>query len=88
MNCFAPLITHSPSASSAVVRVAPASEPASGSVRPKAASLRPAQSSGSHSSRCSSVPHRWMGIVPSEVCAATVIPTEESTRASSSIASA
>ena len=41
MNCFAPLITHSPSSSSAVVRVAPASEPASGSVRPKAASRLP-----------------------------------------------
>jgi hypothetical protein len=29
-----------------------------------------------------------MGIVPSEVCAATVIATDESTRVSSSIASA
>ncbi len=37
MNCFAPLITHSPSSSRAVVRTLPASEPASGSVRPKPA---------------------------------------------------
>jgi hypothetical protein len=88
MNCLAPLITHSPSRSSAVVRVAPASEPASGSVSPKAASFRPAHSSGSHSRFCSSVPHRWIGMVPSDVWAATVMQTEESTRASSSIASA
>ena len=40
MNCLAPSTTHSPSSSLAVVRVLPASEPASGSVRPKAASLR------------------------------------------------
>ena len=45
MNCFAPLITHSPSSSRAVVRVLPASDPASGSVRPKAASRFPAVSS-------------------------------------------
>ncbi len=88
MNCLAPSITHSPSSSFARVRVAPASEPASGSVSPKAASLRPAHSSGSHSSFCSVVPQRLIGIVPSEVCAASVIPTDESTRASSSTASA
>ena len=38
MNALAPLITHSPSTSSARVLVAPASEPASGSVSPNAAS--------------------------------------------------
>ena len=58
MNCFAPSITHSPSSSRARVRVLPASEPASGSVRPNAASLRPEQSSGSHSSFCSPLPQR------------------------------
>ena len=36
MNAFAPLITHSPPSSTARVRVAPASEPASGSVSPNA----------------------------------------------------
>ena len=35
---------------------------------------------------CSSVPYRRIGIVPSEVCAATVIATDESMRVSSSIA--
>jgi hypothetical protein len=39
MNCFAPLTTHSPSTRSALVFVAPASEPAPGSVRPKAGQL-------------------------------------------------
>ena len=39
MNCLPPLITHSPSTSSALVLVAPASEPAPGSVRPKPASF-------------------------------------------------
>ena len=47
MNALAPLITHSPSSSTARVLVAPASEPASGSVRPKPASARPATRSGS-----------------------------------------
>ena len=56
MNIFEPFTTHSPSRSSAVVRVAPASEPAPGSVRPNAASFRPEARSGSHSRRCSSVP--------------------------------
>ena len=87
MNCLAPLTTHSPPSSFAVVRTLPASEPASGSVRPKAASRLPPQSCGSHSERCSSVPQRWIGIVPSEVCAAIVMQTDESTRASSSTAS-
>ena len=58
MNCFAPLTTHSPPSSSAGVLVLPASEPASGSVRPKAASFLPDVSCGIHSSFCSSVPHR------------------------------
>ena len=39
MNCLAPLTTHSPSTRSALVRVAPASEPAPGSVSPKPASV-------------------------------------------------
>ena len=88
MNIFAPFTTQEPSRSSAVVRVAPASEPASGSVRPKAASLRPEARSGSQRSFCSSEPKRAIGIVPSDVCAATVIATDESIRVSSSIASA
>ena len=57
MNCLAPLMTHLPSRASARVLVAPASDPASGSVRPNAQSLRPASSSGSHRSFCAVVPN-------------------------------
>ena len=57
MNCLAPSMTHSPPSSLAVVRTLPASEPASGSVRPKAPSLRPLQRSGSSSCFCSSLPN-------------------------------
>ena len=42
----------------AVVRVAPASEPPSGSVRPNAPRISPEHSRGSHSAFCSSVPQR------------------------------
>ena len=56
MNCFEPLTTHSPPTSSALVFVAPASEPAPGSVSPKPASFSPATRSGSHVCFCSSVP--------------------------------
>ena len=41
MNCLAPLTTQSPSSSAARVRTLPASDPASGSVRPKAPSFAP-----------------------------------------------
>ena len=56
MNIFEPFTTHSPSRSSARVRVAPASEPASASVSPKAASRSPDASCGIHSRFCSSLP--------------------------------
>ena len=56
MNCLAPLITQSPLSALAEVRTFPASEPASGSVRPKAPSFSPAHSSGIHSCFCSSDP--------------------------------
>ena len=42
----------------AAVRVAPASDPAPGSVRPNAPSALPAARSGSHPPRCSSLPNR------------------------------
>jgi hypothetical protein len=82
------LITHWLPSSLAVVRVAPASVPASGSVSPKAASFSPAHSAGSQSRFCSSEPNQKIGVVPSEVWAASVMQTEESTRASSSMHSA
>ncbi len=56
MKIFEPLTTQWPSRSSAVVRVAPASEPAPGSVSPNAASFSPEASCGSHSRFCSSLP--------------------------------
>src|SRR5207244_1841897 len=70
MKIFEPLITHLPSRSSAVVREAAASDPAPGSVRPNAASLRPDARSGSHCRFCSSLPNSRIGIVPSAVCGA------------------
>jgi hypothetical protein len=88
MNCLAPLTTHSPSSSAARVRTLPASEPASGSVRPKAPSLAPEHRSGSSASFCASEPKRWIGCVPSDVWAHMVMATLESTRVSSSTASA
>lgn len=86
MNCFEPLMTHSPFSSRAVVRVAPASEPASGSVRPKPASARPARRSGSSSAFWASVPKRKMGIAPRLTPASRVIAIDWSTRAIASIA--
>ena len=88
MNCLAPSIVQTPASSVARVRTLPASLPASGSVRPNAPSRRPLQRSGSQRSFCSSVPKSAIGCVPSDVCAHSVIATLESTRASSSTASA
>jgi len=58
MKIFAPSIVHVPLPSLAVVRTAPASEPASGSVSPNAASFRPLARSGSQARRCASLPKR------------------------------
>src|SRR5262245_44649796 len=86
MNAFSPSITHSSPSSRAVVRVPPASLPASGSVRPKPASARPAHRSGSHSWRWTSVPKRKMGAAPRPTPASSVMPRDWSTRPSSSMA--
>jgi hypothetical protein len=56
MKIFEPFTTQLPSPSSARVRVAPASDPAPGSVSPKAPSRFPEARSGSHCRFCSSVP--------------------------------
>ena len=58
MNVLAPLMSQPPSRRSARVRMPRASEPASGSVRPKAPSARPSASGRSQRSRCSSLPNR------------------------------
>ena len=86
MNALAPSITHSPSTSAARVRVAPASDPPSGSVRPKAPIARPAHRSGNHRFRCSSVPKAKMGLAPRPTPASRVMAIDESTRPSSSTA--
>ena len=87
MKALVPLTTHSPPSSRAVVRIVPGmSVPPSGSVSPNPAIRSPAQSAGSQRPRCSSVPNRKMGIAPSVTPASSVIATDESTRASSSIA--
>ena len=52
MNVLRPLITQPPSRRSARVRMPRASEPASGSVRPKAPRARPSANGRSHRSRC------------------------------------
>ena len=81
MNCFEPLITHSSPSSRAVVRVAPASEPASGSVRPKPAERPPGGEFGQQRAFCSSVPNRKIGIAPRLTPASSVIAMDWSTRA-------
>lgn len=86
MKHLEPLITQSSPSRTAVVRVPPASEPHSGSVRPNAPRISPEHIRGSHSRFCSSVPKRKTGIAPSETPASRVIATDESTRASSSSA--
>jgi hypothetical protein len=86
MKIFDPSITHSPSSSFAVVRVAAASEPAPASVSPNAASFLPDARSGSHSRFCSSFPKFYIGRVLSYLCVATVIATDVLTLVRSSIA--
>ena len=86
MNCLAPLMIQLPFRSSALVLVAPASEPASGSVRPKDHSLCPESRSGSHCCFWSSVPKSWMGAAPRHTAASSVMPTPASAREISSIA--
>ncbi len=83
---FSPLRTHSSPSRSARVAVAPASDPPSGSVRPKAASALPAARSGSHCDFCSSVPNSAIGAAPNPTAASSVTAIEESTRANSSTA--
>src|SRR5450756_2325810 len=66
---FVPFITQSSPSRTAVVFVAPASEPASGSVRPNAPSIFPCAMGTSHSCFCSSVPFTYTSMAPSDVWA-------------------
>ena len=88
INIFPPLTTKSLPFFSAVVLVAPASLPASGSVNPNAPRTSPEANLGTYFFFCSSVPESTIGIVPKEVCAATVIAIEASAFANSIIAAA
>src|SRR5579859_3821617 len=88
INALEPFITQLPSQYSAVVWVAPASEPAFGSVRPNDQRRSPAANCGTKVFFWSSLPNIKNGIVPREVWAAIVIPTEASPRPISSTATA
>jgi hypothetical protein len=85
MKFFDPLTTHPPFFLTAVVRVPEASEPALGSVKPHAPNFSPRASGTRYFCFCSSVPNMKMWFEQSELCAATEMPTEPSTRESSSM---
>jgi hypothetical protein len=72
----------------ALVRMAAASDPEPGSVSPHAPSASPRASRGRYFAFCSGDPKSVMWLVQSELCAHIVMPTEPSTRLSSSTASA
>ena len=86
MNDFSPSMTHIPSSRRAFVRVPPASLPASGSVSPNPPSARPAHRSGSHCSCWAGVPNLWIGLAPRPTPASSVMASDWSARAISSIA--
>src|SRR5215467_6677279 len=86
MNVLVPFSTHPPFDFVADMRALPASEPDEGSVSPHAPIHSPVASFGMYFLFCASFPARKMWFEQSDVCAATMMPTEPSTRESSSIA--
>src|SRR6266700_2936737 len=86
MNVLVPFNAHPPLARVALMRAPPASEPEPGSVNPQAPSISPVASRETYFFFCSSLPARKIWLEQSELCAATVMPIEPSTRESSSIA--
>ena len=80
IHIFWPLIDQPESVFVARVRRLAASEPVSGSVRPKQPSDSPEQSFGSQVCFCSSVPHFSIEPATSEVCTETTVRAEESAR--------
>ncbi len=84
MNCFWPEMLQPPSTFVARVFWFAASEPVSGSVRPKQPSASPLHSLGSHSCFCSSLPQRSIAEQTSDVCTDTTVRAEESPRPISS----
>src|SRR3954463_15008024 len=88
IHCLPPVILQpSPVFSARVLRWA-ASEPVSGSVRPKQPRISPLHRRGSHSCFCSSVPQRWIEEQTSDVCTDTTVRADESPRPISSPISA
>jgi hypothetical protein len=88
IHCFAPRITHWPSSRVAVVRIAPGSLPASGSLSAKApAAYAPRAMRGTWRARCASVPKRSM-TSPTMLVTAMVTAVEAHPRATSRIAQA
>ena len=65
------------------MRIAPGSDPASGSVSPKQPTASPAAIRGSHSCFCSSEPNAWMAYIASDPCTDTSDRMPESTASSS-----
>ena len=86
MKVFEPLMTHLSPWRTARVRAAPASEPEPGSVRPQPPSTLPLASPGTYLRFWASLPASRMCPVHSELCDATVSPTDASARATSSSA--
>ena len=86
MNVLVPFSTQQLPLRTAVMRALPASDPLPGSVSPQAPMYSPVASLGMYLRFCSSLPARKMWLVHSEVWAATMMPTEPSTRDSSSMA--
>src|SRR5436853_6305330 len=86
MKVLLPFSTHPPFDLLAVMRALPASEPEDGSVNPHAPINSPVASFETYFFFCDSLPARKIWFEPREVCAATMIPTDPSTRDSSSIA--
>jgi len=84
IHIFAPLIFQPPSTFVARVRWLAASEPVSGSVRPKHPSHSPLQSLGRNFCFCSSLPQRRIELQTSDVCTEMTVRIALSTRPISS----
>ena len=83
IHIFEPLRIQSEPSRRAVVRIAPGSEPASGSVSPKQPIASPACIAGSQRCFCSSVPQRQIANIASEPCTDTRLRTPASPASSS-----
>ena len=83
IHIFVPFRIQSLPSRRACVRIAPGSEPASGSVRPKQPITSPACIRGNHCSFCSSEPQRQMANIASDPCTETALRMPESPASSS-----